>query len=225
MIPQNLLDPGETLYSIGLETTFNRILKSADGRFIIGGYASVSLEDGKGKVNVDMDGEDVDLNGLQEAFTRMMSRESRRNLMATHTNIQIGEILWNATDSEGKHWKSHVVFTPSKQYPERGLFIAAELFGDVREAQRYMALMKYDRLLSFSIGGEALKRKRICDDSGICRNVIVAMDLHETSSCDRGKNIRAKGFILKAHDEETSKAARILMKAKDGVSLLSLLTG
>ena len=87
----------------------NRILKSVDdGKFVIAGYASPELRDKDGNILPDIEGDSVNLDALDKAFNTMMVRESRRNHMVDHTNMQIGELLFDYTDSEGVVWKSHV---------------------------------------------------------------------------------------------------------------------
>jgi hypothetical protein len=212
-----LLDPYEELLSLNMDVSFSRILKSASG-FYIGGYASPVLIDKKtGEERADLQGESIDLNGLEEAFHRMMKEPSRRNLMGHHTNVQIGEILPSHTDSDGMKWDSGVIRLASKQYPKKGLFIVAKLFEDIKESLRYIRDMKFGHRLSLSIGGEAIERKTICEDK-TCRSVITVMDLYETSSCEKGVNPEARAFILKS-----TKSDQSLANVDDGASLLKAL--
>jgi hypothetical protein len=177
--------------------SFTRIEKSDSRPFVIGGYASVMLEDEEGNELGDLEGESVSLEALQEAFTRMMKRVSRRNLNSYHTNAQIGEIIPDYTDSDGKVWKSHVVYAPTEQYPEKGLFILAELFDDVMEALKYRAAMVKNHMLAFSIGGDALQKRLVCDSEKHCVNRITFMDLFEVSACERGMNPKALSRVMK----------------------------
>ena len=216
-----LLDPNEEPYTLHFQTEFTRILK-ADQKFLIAGYASPKLTDKNGRELPDLEGDAIDLGAMDEALKRMMKIASRRNLMGYHSNTQIGEILFNAIDSDGALWKTHVVFDASAQYPKQGLFIVAELFQDIEEAKRYVKAMQMGHMLSFSIGGEALETQKICSD-GVCRKRITVMDLHEVSSCEKGINPEAKAFVLKSHGP--SEAAQLVAAAKDGASLLKRLLG
>lgn len=156
-----------------------------DGKpFVIAGYASVDI--------IDKDNERISLPALRDAFDRMMKRVSRRNLILHHSNVQIGELLKDFTDSSGKTWKSGV--------DDVGLFIVAEVFNDIEMGRRVIEAMRKGHLLSFSVGGKKLRDEIKCDDKK-CWNEIVQLDLHEVTSCERGVNPMAKGFILKGSNE------------------------
>ena len=159
------------------------ILKSETGRFIIAGYASVNI--------IDKDNERIPPEALKEAFEKMMKRKSRRNLMLHHQNIQIGEILPEYKDRNGKVWRSHV--------DKKGLFIVAEVFNDTVTGREVIEKMKRGELMSFSIGGRVLDRDVKCDDNK-CWTEIVKLELYEVTSCDQGKNPKAKAFIVEKQD-------------------------
>lgn len=202
---------------LDLYGAMRRISKAGSGEFVIGGYASVLLEDEMGNERGDLEDDSVDLDGLDEAFNRMMSVPARRNLMARHSNVQIGEILEKWKDSEGTMWRSQVVRVPTLQYPRKGLFIIARLFDDIEEAKRYQDVMKMGHMLAFSIGGEAKKRVQVCDGKK-CVNKIIVMDLFEISSCDKGMNPDALAFIMKG-----TLTHPIIVSSEDGVMLLKKL--
>jgi hypothetical protein len=72
-------------------------------------------------------------------------------------------------------------------------------------------------MLSFSIGGEVLAKKLICN--GVkCFQKITFLDLHEVSACEQGVNPEAKSFVLKGDESHT-----LLSECKDGAELLSRL--
>lgn len=196
---------------------FTRIEKMDSRPFMIGGYASVLLEDENGKEMGDLENDSVTLTALDEAFTRMMKRVSRRNLNAYHTNIQIGEIVPEYVDSDGKRWYSHVITAPSEQYPKKGLFILAEIFDDIMEALKFKAAMLKDHMLAFSIGGEAHQKRKVCDDSH-CINQITFLDLFEVSACERGMNPEAKSRVMKS-----TKPHPLLESVNSGEELLNKL--
>lgn len=177
--------------------TFSRIEKAEGRPFVIGGYANVSLEDEDGKEVPDLQNESVDVDALDEAFTRMMVRPSRRNLNAYHTNAQIGEILEKYTDSDGITWKSHTVRVPTAQYIRKGLFIVAEIFNDTLQALRYMGQMVKGKMLGFSIGGEAIRSVQVCNTTGDCFDKITFMDLFEVSACEHGVNQESRARVMK----------------------------
>lgn len=206
--------------NVTLETVFHRILKSVPGEFVIGGYAYPELKGEDGSVIPDNGNDTFDLDALDESFVRMMSKESRRNFNADHSNVQIGEILPEYTDSDGLMWKSMVVKSPQPQYPRRGLFIVSRLFNDIAEGKKYIGLMKSGHKLSFSISGDALMRKTVCNDE-TCFNKVMAMDLFEISSCDKGVNPEARAFFMKSSEQPV--AATLISLSSGGGSLLSLL--
>uniref|UniRef100_A0A6M3JB58 Putative prohead protease n=1 Tax=viral metagenome TaxID=1070528 RepID=A0A6M3JB58_9ZZZZ len=175
------------------------ILKD-DKKFIIAGYSSVDIKDS--------DGEKVNLSALRVAFDTLMKKQSRRNLMLSHSNIQIGELLESHRDSAGKLWKSGV--------DDNGLFIVAELFNDTRTGNEMITHMRNGRLMNFSIGGRTLDREMKCDDYS-CWSEIMNLELFEITSCDKGKNPEAKAFILKADNTDE------LWDLKSGKSLIKKL--
>lgn len=204
------------LKKFSLTHDYTIMIKSVND-FIIGGYASVIIKDEGGNEVPDLQGDVVDLEALKEGFARMMKEPSRRNLNASHTNLQIGEILLEHVDSGGLEWKSMVVEEPNEQYPKIGLFTVARLFDDTEMAKRYREMMRKNKMLSFSIGGEILHRKTVCNDSN-CYNKITRIDLSEISSCEKGANQESNAIILKQII-----TLGVLDEAKDGASLLKLL--
>lgn len=215
MSNKNLYDPGE--FHVG--GFFDKILKADKGHFIIAGYAYPILEDQKGRIRGDREGDSISLIALDKGYKRMMSRVARRNLMGYHSNIQIGELKTEFRDEKGVLWKGGVIFEPDEQYHKKGLFIIADVFGDVTEGKRYRTQMEMGNMLAFSVGGESLHRTTICTD-GFCRSEIVDMDLSEVSACQIGINPEAKAFILKSI---APNKLSILALAEDGASLLKLL--
>lgn len=184
---------GQTEKSVGLA----KLITKSDERFIIGGYANVYMIDKNGEVVPDYENEVVTLDALDEALNLMMADPSRRNHIYYHTNIQIGEIIWETIDSDGVTWKTHVVEEPCSQYPKRGLFILSKIYGDTPPSIEARRLMEQEgKLLSFSIGGLPLAEEKKCD-SYKCWTEITQLYLAEVSSCDKGINAESKAFILK----------------------------
>lgn len=176
------------------------IVSKADKRFVVGGYANVFMIDKDGKVIPDRQNEVVALKALDEAFQTMMIKESRRNHMYWHTNMQIGELIWEAVDSNGTLWKSHVVYEPNEQYTKKGLFILSELFPDNPLSIEAMKEMENGGLLEFSIGEFPLETEHKCD-SDKCWTEVTKLYLGEASSCENAINVESKAFVLKALDE------------------------
>jgi len=180
------------------------LLKSKSDRFIIAGYASYDV--------IDKEGDRVPLPVLAEAFERMMKIPERRNLNFYHTNIQIGRILPEWKSPSGKVFRSGV--------DDHGLFIVAELFDDVEQARKVRRQMKRGNYLAFSIGGQALKRKLICDDD-VCWKEISKLDLHEITSCPRGVNQASKAVILRKDIESFKNVAKMAGKNDSFINVLA----
>jgi len=178
-----------------------RIISKADEDFIIGGYANVYMLDEDGNIVPDFDDDVITLEALDEGIKTMMAEPSRRNHMYYHTNMQIGEIVEEHTDSDGVTWKTHVVYEPDEQYDKKGLFIVCKIFHDNPLSVEVMNVMGEGHMLAFSVGGLPLEQKKICDDDK-CWNEISKFYLAEVSSCERGINAESKGFIIK-FDKDT----------------------
>jgi len=209
--------------ALSLEREAAFILKSKE-KFLVAGYASVYVKD--------LEGERISLKALDEAFKRMMKRKSRRNYMLHHGNIQIGELLWEATDSNGITFRSGVDFDGSLnaealkaygQKPKRGLFVVCEVFDDLETSKEVMEQMKRGRMLNFSIGGRVLPggRQTKCE-GGRCFDEITRLELNEITDCEHPVNPEAKAFILKGRRDHSErryiriKYSRNIFKGKGG---------
>jgi len=198
------LDKGESF------KCYTKLISKSAESFIIGGYANVYMLDKAGGVVPDYEGETVTLDALDEALNLMMAEQSRRNHAVYHTNIQIGEIIWETTDGDGVTWKTHVVREPSSQYPKQGLFILSKVFSDTPPALEARRLMEQEgKLLSFSIGGLPLAEERRCDTDK-CWTEITKLYLAEVSSCDKGINAESKAFILKELSKQREETQSLL---------------
>jgi len=61
---------------------------------IVAGYASVEL--------VDKQGDLITRAALKDAFKKFMSDPKYRNVQLAHSNIQVGEVISNYTDNQGR---------------------------------------------------------------------------------------------------------------------------
>jgi len=111
--------------------------------------------------------------------------------MVKHKNAQVGKVVSEYTDSFGRVWKSQV--------DDIGLFVVIELRGDVKIARDVVDLIRRGLFRSFSIGGEALSRKYVCQKDQ-CWWDITELELHEITICEEGKNMAAKFILLKSED-------------------------
>jgi len=173
-------------------------------KFVTAGYASPNI--------IDNQGQRLSLKALDEGFKKLMVKESRRNYIFHHGNIQIGEVLWKYTDSEGNVFKSGVDFDGELnkeslhaygRKPEHGLFVVTELFQDQLSSQEVIKEMNKGRLLNYSIGGRVLPggHETVCDGN-VCWDEVTKLELNEITACERGINPQAQAFILKGIELE-----------------------
>jgi HK97 family phage prohead protease len=155
------------------------ILKSDN--LVIGGYASIEI--------VDKQNDLITLKALDEAVKKFMKETKYRNVMTNHSNVQVGEVLKNYRDSTGRLWKTGV--------DDVGFFVVIKLREDIEKAKEVGREIRKGHLRSFSIGGQALeKRKRTSEEIGEY-NEISKLELHEVTICEKGINPEAKFDILK----------------------------
>lgn len=162
------------------------ILKAADGNdLFIAGYASVDM--------VDKQGDRIPANALSKAFDKFMGNKAFRNVQLAHSGIQVGEVVDNYTDSEGRVWKSEV--------DEHGLFVVCRIRDDIQKAREVQKQVRSGELKAFSIGGQALFRvTKTTPEHGTHRE-ITDLELHEITLCKKGINPEARYTILKMDNE------------------------
>jgi len=171
------------------------ILK-ANNDLVIAGYASVEL--------VDKQGDLITKNALKNAFNDFMKAETFRNVQLAHSNIQVGEVVPNYTDSDGRVWKSAV--------DDAGMFVVIRLRDDIEKAREVANEVRKGNLRGFSIGGQAFKRINKHDAQHGNYTEISKLELHEVTICEKGINPEATFRILK---EDTN------MSETDALSELS----
>ena len=155
------------------------ILKSDE--LYIGGYASIEV--------VDKQNDLITLEALNEAVKKYMTDPKYRNVMTNHSNVQVGEVVKDYRDTSGKLWKTDV--------DDVGFFVVIKLRDDIEKAKEVGREIRKGTMRSFSIGGQALeKRKRNNDELGDY-NEISKLELHEVTICEKGINPEAKFDILK----------------------------
>jgi len=155
------------------------ILKSDE--LYIGGYASIEV--------VDKQNDLITLDALGEAVKKYMGDPKYRNVMTNHSNVQVGEVVKEYRDKTGRLWKTDV--------DDVGFFVVIKLRDDIEKAKEVSREIRKGTMRSFSIGGQALeKRKRNNDELGDY-NEISKLELHEVTICEKGINPEAKFDILK----------------------------
>jgi HK97 family phage prohead protease len=181
------------------------ILKANEGNDLyIAGYASVDM--------VDKQGDRIPADALGKAFTKFMSNKAFRNVQLAHSGIQVGEVVDNYTDSEGRVWKSEV--------DEHGLFVVCRVRDDIQKAREVQKQVRNGDLKAFSIGGQALFRvTKTTPEHGTHRE-ITDLELHEITLCKKGINPEARYTILKMEkgDDEEMTNADTLNEIRDGLS-------
>ena len=154
---------------------------------IVAGYASVEVVDKQGDV--------ITKEALKDAFSKFMQNPSYRNVQLAHSNIQVGDVVPNYTDSEGRLWKSEV--------DDVGMFVVVKLRDDIEKAKEVSAEIRKGVLRGFSIGGQAFKRVRKSDPKRGDYQEISKLELHEITICEKGINPEATFSILKEDTDVT----------------------
>jgi len=157
------------------------VLKGFGDDLIVAGYASVEM--------VDKQGDLITRGALKDAFGNFMKAEAFRNVQLAHSNIQVGEVISNYTDSNGRVWKSEV--------DDTGMFVVIKLRGDIEKAREVASEIRKGSLRSFSIGGQAFERVNKSDQTRGDYREIRRMELHEVTICEKGINPEAQFRILK----------------------------
>ena len=171
------------------------ILKS--NGLVIGGYASIEM--------VDKQNDLITLDALQEAVGKYMKVTKFRNVMTNHSNVQVGEVIPNYRDKSGKLWKTEV--------DDVGFFVVIKMREDIEKAKEVGREIRDGSLRSFSIGGQALEKKKKTHKEYGEYNEISKLELHEVTICEKGINPEAKFDILKMEKGEKEMSA--IQKALD----------
>jgi len=153
----------------------------ADNDLVIAGYASVEM--------VDKQGDMITTNALKNAFDSFMKADQYRNVQLAHSNIQVGKVIDQYTDSDGRVWKSIV--------DDAGMFVVIQLRDDIEKAREVANEIRKGSLRGFSIGGQAFKRVNKSDSEHGSYTEISKLELHEVTICEKGINPEATFRILK----------------------------
>lgn len=170
---------------------------------IVAGYASVEL--------VDKQGDIITRGALKDAFRKFMEDPKYRNVQLAHSNIQVGEVIPNYTDAEGRLWKSEV--------DDVGMFVVVQLRNDIEKAKEVSAEIRKGGLRGFSIGGQAFKRMRKSDPKRGDYQEISKLELHEITICEKGINPEATFSILK--EDKTEKGEKMTEENDDMMKQMS----
>ena len=162
------------------------ILKSDD--LVIGGYASIEV--------VDKQNDLITLSALEDAVTKYMEVKKYRNVMSNHSNVQVGEVIESYRDKNGTLHKTHV--------DDVGFYVVIKLRDDIEKAKEISRGIRKGTLRSFSIGGQALSKRKMSTKELGEYNEIDKLELHEVTICEKGINPEAKFDILKEEKDTMS---------------------
>tara|TARA_R110000851_G_scaffold220568_3_gene373390 strand:- start:49361 stop:50665 length:1305 start_codon:yes stop_codon:yes gene_type:complete len=183
------------------------LLKSdSSGDLVIAGYASVDM--------VDKQGDRIPVSALKKAFKGFMADPAYRNVQLAHSGIQVGEVLSNYTDNDGRVWKSVV--------DDHGLFVVCKIRNDIEKAREVQKQVRSGELRAFSIGGQALFRvSKTTEEHGSHRE-ITDMELHEITLCKKGINPESTYTLLKMDDENmTAETTETLTEVRDALARIN----
>ena len=122
--------------------------------------------------------------------------------MSNHSNVQVGDVIEKYRDKNGMLHKTEV--------DDVGFYVVIKLRDDIEKAKEISRGIRKGTLRSFSIGGQALsKRKKSNDELGEF-NEIDKLELHEVTICEKGINPEAKFDILKEDNEMTERLEKAL---------------
>lgn len=162
------------------------ILKSDD--LVIGGYASIEV--------VDKQNDLITLSALQDAVKKYMDVKKYRNVMSNHSNVQVGEVIEQYRDKNGSLHKTQV--------DDVGFYVVIKLRDDIEKAKEISRGIRKGTLRSFSIGGQALSKRKTSTKELGEYNEIDKLELHEVTICEKGINPEAKFDILKEEKDTMS---------------------
>jgi len=169
------------------------VLKGTGKDLIIAGYASVDV--------VDKQNDKITLGAIKEAADKFMKQDRYRNVMITHSNVQVGEVVDQYTDSNGKVLKTGV--------DDTGFFVVIKLRNDIEKAKDVARDIRRGKLRSFSIGGQAINKTNKYDSDAGTYKEIDKLELHEITICEEGINPEAKFNIVK-EDKNMSEIEKAL---------------
>jgi len=174
------------------------ILKS-EKDLVIAGYASVDV--------VDKQNDKITLGAIKEAADKFMKDDRYRNVMITHSNVQVGEVINQWSDSNGKVLKTGV--------DDTGFFVVIKLRNDIEKAKEVARDIRRGNLRSFSIGGQAISKTNRYDSDVGSYKEIDKLELHEITICEEGINPEAKFNIVKEDKKMSEEIEKALSEFND----------
>jgi HK97 family phage prohead protease len=163
------------------------VLKGTGKDLIIAGYASVDV--------VDKQNDLITLDALAEAAEKFM-KSDYKNVMITHSNVQVGEVIDSYTDTKGNLLKTGC--------DDTGFFVVIKMRNDIEKAKEVARDIRKGKLRSFSIGGQAMHKHNVHDPDIGTYKEIDKLELHEITICEEGINPEAKFEIVKENKNKGS---------------------
>jgi len=163
------------------------VIKGTGKDLVIAGYASVDV--------VDKQNDLITLEALQEASDKFM-KSDYKNVMITHSNVQVGEVIDSYTDTKGNLLKTGC--------DDTGFFVVIKMRTDIEKAKEVARDIRRGKLRSFSIGGQAMHKHNVHDPDIGTYKEIDKLELHEITICEEGINPEAKFEIIKENKNKGS---------------------
>tara|TARA_Y100000004_G_scaffold171500_1_gene207548 strand:- start:1175 stop:2425 length:1251 start_codon:yes stop_codon:yes gene_type:complete len=163
------------------------VLKGTGRDLVIAGYASVDV--------VDKQNDLITLEALADAADKFM-KSDYKNVMITHSNVQVGEVIDSYTDTKGNLLKTGC--------DDTGFFVVIKMRNDIEKAKEVARDIKRGKLRSFSIGGQAINKHNVHDPDIGTYKEIDKLELHEITICEEGINPEAKFEIVKENKNKGS---------------------
>ena len=184
------------------------VIKGTGKDLVIAGYASVDV--------VDKQNDLITLEALQEASDKFM-KSDYKNVMITHSNVQVGEVIDSYTDTKGNLLKTGC--------DDTGFFVVIKMRSDIEKAKEVARDIRRGKLRSFSIGGQAMHKHNVHDPDIGTYKEIDKLELHEITICEEGINPEAKFEIIKENKNKgsenmTDEISKALSEFEDIVSQL-----
>jgi len=172
------------------------VLKGTGKDLVIAGYASVDV--------VDKQNDLITLEALNDAADKFMKGDYR-NVMITHSNVQVGEVIDSFKDSKGNLLKTGV--------DDTGFFVVIKMRNDIEKAKEVARDIRRGKLRSFSIGGQAMHKHNVHDPDIGTYKEIDKLELHEITICEEGINPEAKFEIIKENKKVNNMTDTEIKKA------------
>ena len=128
---------------------------------------------------IDQEGHRIGIEGMRRALEEFLRRPEYANVNIFHSGIQVGQILPEFVDADGKVWKTEV-------RPE-GMFVVAALRSDLEVSRKAMREIMKGTLRGFSIAGNAKEKELKCDH-GKCWTEVTDMEMYEVTLCVQPMN-------------------------------------